>query len=424
MHLNAAGAVRSKNATSILLKNFGDITIGMLVWWAVGNSFAYGADGAAPNSFIGGNNFFFSRLDLSTETGTGYLRGWIFQSVFAATAATIVSGALAERVSLAAYFTYVVALTGFIYPVVVHWVWSSEGFLSAFPGSFLDGEPSVEGTNGFIDFAGSVVVHGTGGLSALIGAWLLGPRSGRFDSQKNPMPMKGHNVIYSALGTFILAFGWMGFNPGSTLAIVGVGGVAIRTAVTTYISGAASSLSALMINYFITGHLEITPAMNGLLGGLVAICSGCSTVPVWAAFVIGLIAGGVYIGSSRMQLYVMKIDDCIDAAPVHLWCGIWGVLGTGFFMDDKLHASAYSVYEEDAYGAFMGGDGKQLGMQILGTIVVLTWVTITSMLMFGSLKMLGILRVDESTEEAGMDESHHGGSAYNFEDAKSANGKV
>jgi len=406
-----AGSVRAKNTKNILLKNVLDACLGAIVWWIFGYPFAYGGpyDTDKSNHFMGGTNF---AMGDDNQVSGGYYAGWMFQWAFAAAAATIVSGAVAERCDFRAYLIYTTLITGFTYPVVVHWGWSSEGWLSAFNTK----EPWV-GANGLIDFAGSGIVHMTGGGAALMGAVFLGPRIGRFRDDGTVVDMPGHSTVLAALGTFILWFGWYGFNPVSTLAIQYMEDAA-RVAVTTTLSAAAGGAATLAMHVALGNPPDVSPALNGILAGLVAITAPCPVVEPWAAFLIGLLAGPIYYGTS-MGLKMMKIDDPLDASPVHFFCGAWGVISVGFFADKDLTASMYGSYSE-GHGCFMGGDGVQLGVQFIGVLAIAAWTCGTAAMIFGALKMAGILRVSEADEVCGLDESHHGGAAYSFEAAQAA----
>mmetsp|Transcript_48467 Transcript_48467/g.90272 ORF Transcript_48467/g.90272 Transcript_48467/m.90272 type:complete len:500 (-) Transcript_48467:422-1921(-) len=399
------GSVRAKNTKNILLKNTLDACLGALVWWLVGFSFAYGGpyEQDDRNVFIGGGTNF-AMGDHAQINGSFYAT-WMFQWAFAATAGTIVSGAVAERCDFRAYLVYTCFITGFTYPVVVHWGWSSEGWLSAFRAP-----DRIVGGNGLIDFAGSGIVHMVGGGAALTAAFFLGPRIGRFVDGKC-VEMPGHSTVLSALGTFILWFGWYGFNPCSTLAIEYMD-TAQRVAVTTTLSAAAGGAFTLSLHVLLGNPPDVAPALNGILAGLVSITAACPVVQPWAAVIIGMLAAPVYIASS-LALKRLEIDDPLDAAPVHFFCGMWGVLAVGLFADKELTAGAYGTYLE-GYGVFMGGDGVQLGVQMLAVVVIGAWSCTTSALMFAALKYANILRVSIDDEVTGLDMTHHGGSAYTF----------
>ena len=266
------GFTRAKNAGNIVMKNFMDFSVGALMYWAVGFGLAYG--GTSVGGFLSSGDFFLSDPDRSVE--------WFFQVVFAATAATIVSGAMAERTKFSAYLLYTPFITGLIYPVVTHWVWSGEGFLSDL---------------GYYDFAGSGVVHLTGGVAALAGVLAIGPRIGKYDEDGNPLPIPGHSLILGALGVFILWFGWYGFNAGSTLAAVGQD---IATpAVTTTLAAAAGALSAMATSWFLTGKPDVGFTLNGVLAGLVGVTAGTASLSFGASVLTGLVAGVIMVFSVR-----------------------------------------------------------------------------------------------------------------------------
>jgi len=422
------GTVRAKNTKNILIKNVIDACLGVLIWWAFGFAFAYGVEGSNPNAFIGGQQFFLVNYQPAFSNDSPYLyvptpnsyAFWFFQWTFAATTATIVSGAVAERCRFVGYLVYTFFLTGFIYPVVVHWVWSSQGWLSA----FFDVSLTPNQTNlykGMIDFAGSGVVHTTGGMAAFWGAFFLGPRIGRFDADGNVMELPGHSASLAALGVLILWFGFYGFNPGSTLGIWFSGDsgqnfaiVAGKVAVMTSISAGAGGMSTLLLHVLLGGLVDLAPIMNGVLAGLVGICASCVTIEPWAAFTIGATAGWVYYGCS-VALKKLQIDDPLDAAPVHAGAGIWGVLMAGLF-SSKMNTTA--TYGKNMCGAFYGpscNGGDIFVTNLIGIITIVAWSSFWSIIMFGLLKMAGLFRVPADEELAGMDASHHGGSAYEWQ---------
>lgn len=404
-----AGSVRAKNVKNIMLKNILDACGGALGFWSIGYAVAYGTGG----KFIGasGDEFF-----LNNFSGGGNHIGFFFQFTFAATAATIVAGTVAERCKMQAYILYSVFLTAFVYPVVVHAIWNSDGFLCA----FVDSDPM--GGVGMIDFAGSGVVHMTGGCTALVAAIVLGPRVGRFyDEEGNalaePHSFAPHSVSLQVLGTFILWFGWYGFNPGSTLSISpnGYGDVAALCAVNTTLSAATGAITAMFFDTLLSmlteGHAEydITMAMNGCLGGLVGITANCSVVEPWAAVVIGMFSGLVYVGASKL-LVRLKIDDAVDAIPVHFFCGMWGCIATGIFSSPKIVSSTYGT---DG-GGILYGEWTLLGMELLGILFIVGWTAGLMTPFFLIINHLGLFRVDPTEERVGLDISHHKGAAYDM----------
>ena len=338
--------------------------------------------------------------------------GFFFQWAFAATAATIVSGSVAERCGLTAYFIYTVCLTLWVYPVVVHWMWSATGWLSP----FNENIEAIDG--GVIDFAGSGVVHMVGGWSGLCGAYFLGPRYLRFDeSGKKSQTLArqfsfGHNVPFQVLGTFILWFGWYGFNPGSTLAANGAMELASKVAVNTTLAAAAGGATVALIER-INSNVWVVPAVcNGILSGLVAITGPCSVVKPWAALIIGITGGGFYWCSSNALAKFLKIDDPLDAFSVHGVCGFWGVLCAGIFAYDK-DDIAFAGYSDAVVNL---DQGYRFGIQLLAAVVIAAWTLVNGCIMFGGLKLLGrnILRIPEEEEKKGLDQAEHGGKGYSM----------
>jgi len=406
-----AGSVRAKNTKNILLKNVLDACLGGLIWWTIGYPIALGdMGGDSKDNTV--QPFFMDRIE--GKSNNTYYAMWMFQWAFAAAAATIVSGAVAERCAFSAYLAYTFVLTGFIYPAVVYWGWGSYGFMSAWTTGDEKPDMWVGGT-GLIDFAGSGVVHMTGGAAALMGAIILGPRTGRFAPRTGEVqPMPGHSTVLAALGTFILWFGWYGFNPVSTLAFKYMQDAA-RAAVTTTLSACAGGATTLAIHVALKNPPDVSPALNGILAGLVSITGPCPVVDPWAAVLIGCIGGFVYYGSSRLLLK-LKVDDPLDASPVHFFCGIWGVLASGLFARQEFVSGVYG--SDKHYGVLMGADGEQLGVQIIGVLVIATWVCSLSGVLFMALKFMKLLRVSAEDEDVGLDSSHHGGDAYNFAASK------
>ena len=385
---------------NILLKNILDACAGAVAFYLFGYGVAYGEGMGKSNGFIGTGN-----LALADTTD---FQSWVFQWAFAATAATIVAGSVAERTQFVAYLVYSVSLTALIYPVVVHWVWSTEGWLSAF--NTLDDEPLFG--IGMVDFAGCGVVHMVGGLAGLAGAYICGPRLGRFDSEGNALPMPGHSAPLVVLGTFILWFGWYGFNPGSMLLIAGAENAVARTAVTTTLAAAAGGVTTLGIKYYTDGIWDLISVCNGLLAGLVAVTSSCSVIEPWAALICGFVGAFVYVGSCKLLLK-LRIDDPLEAAPLHGFTGAWGVLFAGLMAKPSY---VLEVYGRDGIGgafyAASGGTGKLLGANIVGILAIFAWTCATVGAVFMGLKSANLLRISVEEEEAGIDISHHGGSAY------------
>jgi Amt family ammonium transporter len=367
-----AGFTRAKNAANIVMKNVMDFSVGSIVYWAVGFGLAYG--GSTLGGFVGYGEFFFSNTDRSVE--------WFFQVVFAATAATIVSGAMAERTKFSAYLLYTPFITGFIYPIVTHWVWSGQGWL---------------GDLGFIDFAGSGVVHLTGGMAALAGVLVLGPRLGKYDENGKPNPIPGHSLLLGALGVFILWFGWYGFNAGSTLAAVGQDFASV--AVTTTLAAGAGGLAAMIAGwtYPLYGKPDVGLTLNGVLAGLVGITAGTANVSNLSAVIIGLVAGLIVV-VSIVGLERIGIDDPVGAISVHGTVGIWGVLAVGLF--------------EFEGGLLTGGGASLLGTQAIGVLAIAAWVFVTSSIVFRVINAIWGLRVSEEEELAGLDHLEHGALAY------------
>jgi Amt family ammonium transporter len=390
-----AGFVRAKNVTNILMKNVLDVSAGAVAFWAVGWAVAYGVTGDGSNAFIGDGDFFLK--------GFNDWPSWIFQFAFAATAATIVSGAMAERTAFRAYLIYTVFITAFIYPVVVHWTWDGNGWLTAFKDNPI-------GANGYIDFAGSGVVHMVGGFAGLMGAILVGPRIGKFGKDGSINPIPGHSISLAALGVFILWFGWYGFNPGSTLGLSGgMAALAAKVAVNTTLAAGTGAVAVMLLSKMRTGTYDTGLTLNGALGGLVAITAPCAVVDPWAAVLIGLVAAPVVmIGIEGLDR--LGIDDPIGAVSVHGFAGVWGVLSVGLFASQSGVAEAYAA--SDAYGLLLGGGIEQLGIQALGVVSIAGWAIVTSGILFAAIKFTVGLRASEEEELRGLDVVEHGIEAY------------
>lgn len=397
-----AGMVRSKNIVNLLFKNIMDVCIGCVAWYLLGFAFFLGEG----NSFIGHDYFALKDVGEPGESGTFVL--WFYSFTFAATAATIASGCMAERTQLAGYLIFTFVCISFTYPVVAHWMWSEEGWLGIYS---LD--PPIADF-GCLDFAGGLVVHLVGGLHGIVGTLALGPRLGRFDND-GPKP-QGHNIVLVAEGTFVLWFGWYGFNSGSTFAVTGgISEVAALAAVNSTLSASFGGIVGLAFSTAVDKRMDLGATMNGILAGLVAITSPCVYIEPWAAVIVGIVAGVIYQGAARGLIY-LKIDDPIDAFPVHAVNGIWAAISVGLFCDEDRVLAIHSgiANDENTYdhGLFMGGGGRQLAAQIVGTVVVAAWSLTLASICFLPVKFLGLLRVPVMEERMGLDEAKHGGHAY------------
>eukprot|EP00808_Paulinella_micropora_P007331 g80894.t1 len=406
-----AGSVRAKNVSNILFKNVMDTCIGGIAFWLVGYGFAFGGgehherDGTESedeggNAFIGAGNF--ALADVSNH----HLYEdalFFFQTVFGATAATIISGAVAERCSLSAYLVYTLFMVAFIYPVVVHWVWSNQGWLSAFKDNrFPCGDESC---NGVIDFAGSGVVHITGGTSALVAAWWIGPRVGKYtkDTRGHQVvnTIQGHSHVLICLGTLILWMGWYGFNCGSTLAMAnGVSGLAGKVAVNTTLSASMGALTVCFLTRT-RSYWDVPQTCNGTLSGLVGITAGCATVEPWGAFVIGIVSGFLFILGQFWIEYKLRIDDPVSASAIHGVCGAWGVLAVGIFSTTDGVAFAYG-YRNNAVKS-----GVQFGTQLTAVLCIFLWTFVVSNLLWWCMSRVILVRVTTEHEKTGLDVVHH-----------------
>lgn len=388
-----AGLTRSKNTTNILFKNLMDFVMCSIAFWAVGWGIAYGS---SAYGFIGTDAFFLG--DVREAGKIPMLASWFFQVVFAGTAATIVAGAMAERTKFTAYLAYSFIISLFIYPVVVHWIWSGAGWLNSYTGNTTD-------SWGFTDFAGSTVVHSVGGWASLVGAMILGPRLGKYGPDGKPRSIPGHNMSLAALGVFILWLGWFGFNPGSQLAIASQSNAeaVALVAVTTNLAAAAGGLSALLVAWLRYGKPDLGQTLNGVLAGLVAITAGCAYVNPLSAIIIGAVGGPLVVLSAEW-LDALKIDDPVGAVPVHLVNGIWGTIAVGLF--------ATLPGNTGTLGVFAGGGFALLIAQLVGVVAVGVWTVATAGVLFYLIKVTIGLRVSAEEEETGLDVGEHGGVAY------------
>ncbi|MFW5995660.1 MAG: ammonium transporter, partial [Halanaerobiaceae bacterium] len=366
-----AGFTRAKNAGNIIMKNLMDFAAGTLAFWAIGFALMFGAG----NAFIGKTGFFLQDSFANLGLDIPVMAFVIFQTVFAATAATIVSGAMAERTNFSGYLIYSVFITAFIYPIVGHWIWGG-GWLSEL---------------GMVDFAGSTVVHSVGGWAALAGAIVLGPRIGKYNEDGSPNALPGHNLLMAALGVFILWFGWFGFNPGSTVAGTDLSIASI--AVTTNLSAAAGAVLAMTVSWIKYGKADVSMTLNGALAGLVGITAGTASVGNTAAVIIGAISGIIVVYAVEF-FDKLHVDDPVGAISVHGVCGAFGTIAVGFFALDG--------------GLFYGGGLELLFIQILGVASVFVWAFILGLILFKVIDVIVGLRVSEEDELEGLDYSEHG----------------
>lgn len=386
-----AGFTRSKNTANILFKNFVDFMLGSVLFFFVGFGFMFGSDGAG---FIGAPNWgdlSFYKSDLPVE---GFL---MFETVFCATSATIVSGAMAERTKFSMYIVYSFIISLIIYPVEGHWTWGGGWLCNDAAESFM----MTTFGHVFHDFAGSAIVHSVGGVLALIGAIALGPRRGKYDANGKSRAIPGHSLILAALGVFILWMGWFGFNPGSQLAATGeVNRIAIsHVFLTTNLAAACGGIATMFITWMKYGKPSFSLTLNGVLAGLVGITAGCDAVDAWGAIIIGLVCGTVLVYAIEFIDRKLHIDDPVGASSVHGICGILGTLMTGLF----------SVSE----GLFYGHGWGFLGAEAFGILIIDLWAAVTGVILFYSIKKIHGLRVSARIEDEGLDIYEHGETCYN-----------
>jgi Amt family ammonium transporter len=368
------GFTRAKNAVNIMMKNLMDFSLGSLAYWAIGFGLMFGA---SQTGWFGTTGFFFS--DFAKEQDPWLFAFWMFQVVFAATSATIVSGAMAERTKFISYLIYSVAISAIIYPLFGGWAW----------GGLFHGKGWLEKL-GFIDFAGSTVVHSIGGWAALAGAIVLGPRIGKFTADGKPRAIPGHNIPLASLGVFILWFGWFGFNPGSTTA---ANTDTALIAVNTNLAAAAGTVGALLVAWFLFKKPEASMTLNGTLAGLVGITAGCANVTPLSAVIIGFLAGVLVVLSVLFIERTLKIDDPVGAVSVHGVCGAFGTLAVGFF---------------NTKGVTLEG----IGIQALGVAAAFIWSFTLCFILFKVIQATIGLRVTKEEEMEGLDIEEHGNVAY------------
>ena len=377
-----SGLTRAKNAGNIAMKNFSDLALGSIFFWVIGFGLMFGED---IQGMIGSPDFFFQTWDVAAEAGYPALAYLIFQTVFCATASTIVSGAMAERTKFAAYLVYSVALCILVYPITGHWAWGG-GWLASM---------------GFHDFAGSTVVHMVGGVAALVGACLVGPRIGKYNADESSNGIPGHNLTLAGLGVFILWFGWFGFNGASTVSATGddtlisMGSILMNT----NMAPAAAAMTAMFVTWFRYGKPDVSMTMNGALAGLVGITAGCDAVSIAGAFAIGIISGVVVVFSVEIIDQKFHVDDPVGAISVHGVCGALGTILTGVFALDG--------------GILYGGTVEMLVTQVIGVVTVASYVAVAMFIIFSAVKATIGLRASKEEEISGLDASEHGlASAY------------
>lgn len=395
------GFCRQKNAVNILAKNLIVFALASIAYWAIGFGLMFG-DG---NPFLGTNGFFLAGADNSPATDPNYegifsslnwtgvplTAKFLFQLVFAGTAATIVSGAVAERIKFVSFIIFSLVLTGILYPITGHWIWGG-GWLGGF---------------GFWDFAGSTVVHSVGGWAALMGAVILGPRIGKY-SETGPLALPGHSMSLATLGCLILWLGWFGFNPGSTMGVAPSDIAHIAT--TTNIAAAFGGVAATFTAWFYLGKPDLSMVINGVLAGLVGITAPCAFVSIpWAA-VIGLVAGIIVVFSVTI-IDGLRIDDPVGAVSVHGVCGVWGTLAVGLFSQGPDN-SIYGEGAGPAAGLFLGGGLEQLMPQIVGILAVAAFTLIVTGIVWSAIKAIAGIRVPQEEEIRGLDIGEHGMEAY------------
>lgn len=370
------GFTRAKNAGNIIMKNLMDFAFGTIIFWIIGFGLMFGEN---VGGFIGIPDFFIQG-DYGVEGSLPSYAVIIFQTVFCATAATIVSGAMAERTKFSSYLIYTIAISAVVYPISGHWIWGG-GWLSEL---------------GFHDFAGSTAVHMVGGVAALIGAKILGPRIGKYTKDGKPKAIPGHSLTLGALGVFILWFCWFGFNGCSTVSATGDETLMSMSKIfiTTNLSAAVSTVTVMCITWIRYKKPDVSMTLNGSLAGLVAITAGCDLVDPVGAAIIGLIAGFVVVFGIEFVDKKLKIDDPVGAVGVHGMCGALGTILTGFFATED--------------GLLYGGGVEFLGIQCLGVVAVIAWVAIMMTIIFNVIKHTIGLRVSEEEEIKGLDIEEHG----------------
>ena len=378
-----AGFTRAKNAGNIIMKNLMDFCIGTVMWFICGASLMLGEN--ILGGFVGGFSF-----DVFSNYGNFDYSAFVFNLVFCATTATIVSGSMAERTKFSSYCIYSAIISAIIYPIEAHWTWGG-GFLVQ---------------NGFHDYAGSNCIHMVGGICAMIGAWMLGPRIGKFDKDKNGKVTKvnafpGHNLVIAALGVFILWFGWYGFNGAAATDVPTLGSVFL----TTTVAPAVATVVCMIFTWVKYGKPDVSMCLNASLAGLVAITAPCDVTDCVGAAIIGVVAGLLVVFGVWFNDNVTHIDDPVGAVAVHMFNGIWGTLAVGLFATSSAPGFAVAGIKE---GLFYGGGFSQLGIQFAGMMVTIIWTVVTIFITFTIIKKTVGLRVSEEEEITGLDSTEHG----------------
>ncbi len=399
-----SGLCRAKNTVNILAKNFIVFAVSTIAYYAIGFGFMYGNG----NGFIGIKGLaFLTGADSSPATGDAYqgdyaalswtgvplLAKFFFQLVFCGTAATIVSGAVAERIKFLSFIVFSFLICAVIYPIVGHWIWGG-GWLASL---------------GMFDFAGSTVVHSVGGWCALTGILLLGPRIGKYKPDGTPKPIYGHSLSIATLGVFVLWLGWFGFNPGSTMALNAP--AIAHIAVTTNTAAAAATLTASITAWLLLGKPDLSMILNGCLAGLVAVTASCAYVSIPSSLIIGAVAGTIVV----FAVYLfdrIRIDDPVGALSVHLVNGVFGTLAVGLFADKSIAAAIGTDSASLSNGLFTGGGLSQLGKQALGVVTVAGFTVGLSVAVWLLIKVVLGLRVSKNEELQGLDIGEHGMEAY------------
>lgn len=381
------GLTRAKNVSNAMIKGTMDFCLGALVYWAIGFAFMFGADRAG---FVGSSGFFLNAVN----PARGHIPLYVFllfQIAFAGAAATILAGGIAERFKFSAYIIATVCITGFIYPFVGHWIWAEGGWLARL---------------GMIDFAGSTVVHTVGGACALVGAWMVGPRLGKYDPDGTSNAIPGHSIPMAALGTFILWLGWYGFNPGSTLQ---ASPAIAHIAITTTLAASAGGTAAMFLTWTRYGKSDVSMTFNGALAGLVAITAGCASVSPASSVIIGLVGGILVVFSVEFIDRKLRVDDPVGAVSVHAVNGIWGTLAVGLLAQASFgEANGLPAVN----GLLFGGGFKQLGLQALGSAAAAAWAAGTALVLFLVIKRFLGLRVSDGEQLMGLDLAEHNIEAY------------